>query len=457
MADNVLIIGAGISGLTAGCLLTDAGVPFKILEARAVPGGRIRTVRAPVFDDDLYVEFGGEYVPNIHYRLAAYLFRFKIEVMPVTRSFCLQKIILFRGRRAFSRLSPSGRTYVWPHGFPGSKADKAPGDMENDFIGKFLTIVGDPWDAGWPDASIYKYDQMSVADLLQQQHATPDEVALIQLGLNSLDGEGFAVDSALEHIADGVGFRGFQTSGSIAGGSDTLPRAMAQFLAPHIEYKAPVHAITSAKTGYTVSYGDGKTATCTHLIVAVPFSVLRKITFTPELPMKTAQVIAQQRNTSVTRTFLQFKERVWEDMGLNGAADTDQQVMGIYPGVPTKSSRGILESYTAGEFARQLAALPELERVQVVLEQMDRVIPGVARLYEKKYASVCWDKEPWAFGAYAFYEKGEMSTLYPNAATAVERIHFAGDHTTPQPGWMDSAIRSGERAAREVMVQIGCP
>jgi monoamine oxidase len=233
---------------------------------------------------------------------------------------------------------------------------------------------------------------------------------------------------------------------------------MAKFLRGHIEFDSPVCEIRAKRTGYEAIYREGKGChRCDHIIMAIPFCVLRKVSFSPTLPPSKRRAVEGQLNTSVTRTFLQFRERVWEEMGLNGSADTDQSIMSVFAGEPTKSSRGILESYTAGQSAREMAAMPEPQRVKVVLEQLDRLFPGIRQLYEGRYYSICWDRVPWALGAYAYYAKGQVANFYRQVAWPVGRIFFAGDHTTPQPGWMDSAIRSGERAAREVLASLSGP
>ena len=451
MPERVVIVGAGLAGLTAGCALRDAGVPYKILEACSTAGGRIRTVKQPTFDDDLLVDLGGEHVPNIHYRLGHYLTRFGIGTTALHDP-RLQKVILFRGRRAFLR---SACPVQWPKKMPGTVAGQSPGDFEAGLTAKFLPAIGDPADIGWPHPEGLVLDHMSMADLLRSQGATADQIDLIELGLNSLDGEGYAINSALFELSGGVAFRGFQSSGFIQGGSESLPQAMAKDLQGHIEFEAPVCEIKANGTDYDVVYRQGESCQrCDHIILAIPFSVLKAIPFTPALPPSKRLAVDNQRNTSVTRTFLQFRERVWEDLGLNGYADTDQTIMSVYPGEPSKSPRGILESYAAGQVARKLAQMSVPERIKLTLEQLDCLFPGISRFYEGRFFSVSWDQDPWARGAYAFYAKGEMSQFYRQVAAPVGRILFAGDHTTPQPGWMDSAIRSGERAAREALASL---
>jgi monoamine oxidase len=109
----------------------------------------------------------------------------------------------------------------------------------------------------------------------------------------------------------------------------------------------------------------------------------------------------------------------------------------------------MLEAYAAGEKARNLAAMAAGERLNFTVRQMELLLPAIRQHYEGG-ASVCWDEEEWTRGAYAWFRPGQMERLLPHIARAEGRVHFAGDHTSPWPGWMNGALQSGNRAAREV-------
>ena len=112
-------------------------------------------------------------------------------------------------------------------------------------------------------------------------------------------------------------------------------------------------------------------------------------------------------------------------------------------------ARGILESYTAGEQARRVAAMTETLRLEFTASEMEKVYPGIRKNFEGG-ASVAWDEDGWARGAYAWFKPGQMSELLPHIARAEGRIHFAGEHTSSWPGWMQGAFQSGHRAASEI-------
>jgi monoamine oxidase len=154
--------------------------------------------------------------------------------------------------------------------------------------------------------------------------------------------------------------------------------------------------------------------------------------------------------TSVARVYLQTRKRFWLNEGLTGQAATDLPIMSIYDRtVNQPGTRGILESYMAGPQARRATAMKGSERVSFTLEQMGKVHPAIRENFEGG-TSKCWDEDEWARGDYAWFKPGQMSSLIPHIARSEGRIHFAGEHASAWPGWMQGALESGNRAAREI-------
>jgi monoamine oxidase len=96
-----------------------------------------------------------------------------------------------------------------------------------------------------------------------------------------------------------------------------------------------------------------------------------------------------------------------------------------------------------------LAALPEDERIRSTLADAAKIHPAVVEHFEQG-ATVCWDENRWARGAYAWFKPGEMFSLRPHVAPPEGRVHFAGEHASASPGWMQGALEAGNRAAQEV-------
>jgi monoamine oxidase len=186
------------------------------------------------------------------------------------------------------------------------------------------------------------------------------------------------------------------------------------------------------------------------VVCAIPFAVLRQVEFSPAVSREKQRAIAQLGNTSVVRVLLQTRKRFWLDEGLTGAATTDLPLMTAYDkNFYQEGTRGLLEAYVAGERARKLASMNADDRFNFTVSQLEMVHPKL-REHLEGGSSICWDEEQWSRGAYAWFRPGEMTTMLPHLATREGRIHFAGDHTSASPGWMNGALQSGARVAREV-------
>jgi monoamine oxidase len=112
-------------------------------------------------------------------------------------------------------------------------------------------------------------------------------------------------------------------------------------------------------------------------------------------------------------------------------------------------TRGILHAMATGRHARQLAEMDPDQRIAYTALHMDRVFPGALDHVEGGHFHD-WDAEEWSRGDYAYYEPGTFLRIFPHAGRAEARVHFAGDQTSHKPGWLDGAIYSGHRAAREI-------
>jgi monoamine oxidase len=113
-------------------------------------------------------------------------------------------------------------------------------------------------------------------------------------------------------------------------------------------------------------------------------------------------------------------------------------------------TRGILQAFPISLHSRRMTAMAEQERNNFALEQVEMIYPGIREHFDGGVTK-CWDDDEWARGASAYYKPGQFSTLLPHVARPEGRIHFAGEHTSVWiDGWMQGALESGNRVAREV-------
>jgi monoamine oxidase len=450
-ARRVLVVGAGLAGLAAADELSRAGMDVTVLEARAEPGGRVRTLRAP-FADGLYAEAGALLVPETHHLVRAYVARFDLTLIPVVPR-PGGELYQVRGRRL--RVA-DGVEPAWP--FDLTAAERALGlaGLWQRYVVSALDEIGDPASPGWPSPSLARYDAMTMGDFLRGRGASPDAVALLALGYLDLGGDGVETYSALSMLRDVALRRGNRRYAMIAGGNDRLPVAMAAGLGARVEYRTTVVRVEPGAGGAAVvAERDGAPVrlTADDLICALPPRVLASIEVAPDFSPARRAALRALASTSVTRVLVQTRTRVWERLGQPGSAVTDLATKWVWDATAAQPGRrGILDAHLGGAAARRLGALGDAERATRVLADLDRVYPGVRDEVEASVA-VDWDADPHARGAYAWFRPGQLPSVTRVLAAPEGRVHFAGEHLAAASGWMEGALASGVRAAQAVLAR----
>jgi monoamine oxidase len=447
---KVVVVGAGLAGLSAAFELSEVGHQVTLLEARPRAGGRVYTLRQP-FSDGLYAEAGAIYVPASHQFTIRYVRRFGLPLDPVPARSATEYFYI-RGRR-FPAAPDSGAQ--WPLRLAANERASSPFGILLSAVGPVLEQIGDPDASGWPPEPVKQYDQMTLAQLLRRQGVSPDAVALLKCTYLDLYGDGIESASALfllREIALAARQQDPQTW-VIRGGTDRLPEAFAGRLAARIRYGAVVTRLEQDAREVRVTFqerGARQTLAADQVICAVPFSVLKRVEFAPPLSPGKARAVEQLPYTSVTRIYLQTRRRFWAAPGDYLTVATDLPIMWTRDATFNQAgARGILETYMAGAHARSAAAMSGADRLAFARREMDKVYPGTQDNFERG-ASHAWDDEEWSRGDYAWFRPGQMVALLPHIARSEGRIHFAGEHASARPGWMDGALASGNRAARAV-------
>ena len=440
-AKKVAILGAGMSGLAAGLELTQAGYDVTILEAQLRPGGRVYTLRTP-FSDGLYAEAGAGRIPITHTLTLDYVKRFKLELDPFFPQSGAD-VFLWRGRRQ-----------VVPHGqdpdLTQLNVNLTAEERKAGFGGlakKYLQPLQEkvralPADA-WPLPSLSEWGDISLGDYLRQQGASPDAILYLS--------QGFESDSLLDFIHDSVS-HAVPMLWKIRGGNDRLPYAMAEVLRDNIRYGSVIVRIEQKPTSVEVTYtnvGSHHILAADHVICTLPFTVLRGIEVRPQWSVNKAFAIENVYLSPVTRAYTQTKSRFWEADGRNGFASVDQPMEVWSPTHNQPGKRGIVMSYTYEDLAREYSAISEDAQVKRSLDLFEQIHPGMRENFEGA-TTWSWLNHPFSKGAFMVTKPGQFRTVVPYLATSEGRIHFAGEHTSPWPGWIQGALHSGLRAARGI-------
>ncbi|MFY9551726.1 MAG: NAD(P)/FAD-dependent oxidoreductase [Thermoanaerobaculia bacterium] len=442
-AKRVLVLGAGLGGLSAAWRLTEAGHDVTVLEAQRRPGGRVLTLREP-FSDGLYAEAGAGRIPETHDLTLHYVSLFGLALEPFYPSEG-RSVACFGGRRLpYARLEDLDMSQV-PLALSDEERRLGFAGMDEKYVGRALSRVGDIETPAWPPGELRALDRLTFGEYLRKSGASPDAARYLALG--------FEATSALDSLRDATHHH-TKTLSKIRGGNDQLPLALARRLSEKIRYGCPVVAIRQDADGVeaVVSPASGlrETVRGELAVCAIPFTVLRGIDVAPAWPDDKRRMIATLSSGSVLRVELQTRRRYWQDRGENGFASVDAPMEIWSPTWDQPGRRGILQAYVYEDLAREVCRTDAEGRVRFALDAIEKTQPGLSEHYEGGVAR-CWDEDPWARGAYTLYRPGQLSGGWPAVMARPEgRIHFAGEHVSPYPGWIQGAILSGHRAAEEV-------
>jgi monoamine oxidase len=183
------------------------------------------------------------------------------------------------------------------------------------------------------------------------------------------------------------------------------------------------------------------------VVCAIPFTLLRRVEVSPPWPPRKGRAINELYYDAVSRVYLQTRARYWA--GESGFAVSDHPIELFDASYRQPGARGILMTYARDSLARRLMAMDEEARVRWAVREVEKIYPGLAANFEGAVTK-CWEEDPWARGAYTLFRPGHLSAFYQEIRRPEGRIHFAGEHASPWTGWMQGALWSGLRAAREI-------
>jgi monoamine oxidase len=436
---RVFILGAGLAGLAAGWELHNAGHDVTILEAQLHPGGRVHTIREGL-SDNLYAEAGAGRIPASHSITLEWVKHFGLELEPFYPT-GLSEVALLKGKRV--KIPPDKPVDMSQVPLDLTPEERRMGleALEEHYFGELLRKIGSAVREDWPP-EMMRLSDISMEEFLRQRGASADAIHYITGGL-----EGVA---ALEYIRDESNLYKL-TKSKIKGGNDLLPRTFAAKLSDVIRYGCTVEHMERGEDRVRIA--------CRHagmldqmeaeaVICTIPYSVLRHMAVAPEWSPEKRKVIDNLYYGPVVRTTYQVSRRYWEDEGLNGFGTSDKNFSVWHPTHGKPGRRGLLQAYVFEDYARRLSDLSESDRLERMIGDMDEVHPGL-RQHLETVVTKCWLNDPWQRGAYTMYQPGQQK-WYSEICKREGRVWFAGEHASQWPGWMQGAIASGIKAAREI-------
>jgi monoamine oxidase len=453
---DVIVVGAGFSGLAAARALKAQGHTVAALEARDVVGGRTRNAS---IDGGRYIaEVGGQFVGPTQDRIIALAKAVKVPMFDVYNSG--QSVFAVRDTRAC---------------YPASVG--IPNDPEILRLLQLLTGVDKlAADVGaltpWKHKNARRYDAMTLADYLKPYNLSPTANAVADAIFEAIwgaDADELSFLYVLQYVAaagnaktPGAFIRLIATGGGaqekrLVGGSVVVAQKVATALGDDVHLKSPVSKIKDHDNAVTVTTTNNTTFTAKHAIVAVPPVLASRIAYAPGLPTAKRTLLKAMTPGSLSKVEAVYATPFWRDSGLSGQGVSDTGLARTpWDNSPPDGGVGVFFSFIGGKLHDQWAALDAPTRRARVLDDFVRILGDERARTPLEFIEKDWTTETWTRGCpVGHFAPGVLQKHGSALRTPVGRIHFAGTETSDYwLGYMDGAVRAGERAASEVHAKL---
>jgi monoamine oxidase len=242
----------------------------------------------------------------------------------------------------------------------------------------------------------------------------------------------------------------------VVGGSQILPVTMAKQLGRRVVLRSPVRRMVQDKSGVRLE-SDRVTVRAKRAIVAVPPALAARIDYSPVLPPERDQLTQRVGQGYLTKVAAVYETPFWRDQGLTGTIvnAAGGPVTVAFDDSPPGGKPGVVFGFVGGDDARRYRRLSASERRTAVINQFVTAF-GPQAAKPTDFFDTEWATEPWSRGGpVGCHAPGTLVAFGPSLRTPVGLIHWAGTETsTYWNGYMDGAVRSGERAAREVLAAL---
>lgn len=452
-SQRVVIVGAGLAGLTCAYRLAQQGIQAGLYDANTRLGGRCWSL-AGAFDDGQLVERGGELIDQGHTAIRQLCQELRLDLDNLLAA------------------EPNGaEPFYYFDGAPYAYAD-AVADLKS----IWKKLHADLSAASYPTTYYQstergrQLDRMSIVDWLNE--SVPNGGAssrlgqLLDIAYNIEYGEECGQQSAL-NLLYLLGYSGpgqlrlFGPSNEkyhVRGGNDQIAARLAAPIAAQIRGGYALTAIQRNNDGsYTLSFQTGgrtEKVAANRVVLALPFSILRTLDFSQAgFGPRKVTAIREQGMGANAKLHLQFRSRHWNALGNNGDSYSDTGYQATWEVTRAQSGQsGILVNYTGGDTARAASKTSP----KTVLARIEPVLPGLTAQWNGKSQLQDWPSYPLTRGSYSYWKVGQY-TAFAGVESEIEgACHFCGEHTSlDSQGYLNGAVETGERAASEVAAALG--
>ncbi len=446
---NVLVLGAGLSGLHAALLLEEQGARVTVLEASDVVGGRMRTAML----DGQPFELGASDVGGDYGRVIDMARRMNVALSPEPISI---------GDMSYS----IGGQLLRPEQWATSAVNLTVGDERSvpppvlETATTFhLNPFNDKVDA-WLDPASDVLD-VPASSYLRQRGVSDAAIGLIDIATDYTSLADTSMLSIFRDVARArlggmrdptralYGPGGF-TRASIVGGCQRLPEVMAQKLQNPVRFGKVVRSIESTSRGVQVRCQDGARFAADFVVCTIPFQTLRKVAILPALVGPQAEAVAECVYGGTTHVILEATAPFWEADGFGPSMYTDGPLERVFAVKNADGSIRHLRVWVNGDGADRFDRLAAPDVGAFTIREIGRLRPAaVGKLKYRLHYS--WGENPFINGHRHVFRPGQIKRFARQMDQPWQRIHFAGEHLRRVETGLEAAMETAERAVLEIL------
>lgn len=452
-ATRVAVIGGGLAGLTAAYKLSREGIDADVFEASSRLGGRCFSDR-DTFAGGQIVERGGELIDSDHQHIRKLARELGLALDDVLEAQApgADGWIFFDGERYTEEAALSDFQPLYPVVRDQSRAIGTPSYRSSTAMAREIDALTV---AEWIERHVPGGGASRLGRYLRA--ALEDNFATEAENLSALIAVSMLSSSTRQEFDP---YGGSDGRFHVREGNDAIAMRLAAALRKPVMFESPLVALARRRDGrcdVTVGQGSGLiTDVYDRVILALPFSNLRDLdlTSTAFRPRK-LRAIRELPMGASGKLQLQFDFRLWNAMGNTGSLMLDGKVLTWETTRAQAGTPGILNVWSGGGRAVAAGEGSDADQARLALANIERALPGISQAWNGRVKRTVWDAASSPKGSYAYHPPGYLTSLGGIEGESEGPVHFAGEHTSREwQGFLNGAVESGQRAAREVLKAV---